>query len=107
MRSASSKRLVMAGEARRDVVRANPSQFTRQEVEQIFAELSHPRWLDQLAAWERAVRRRQALARKRTPGQCRRGHPWDGANTYTYRGRRYCRACRAEAAREAYRRRKR
>lgn len=36
---------------------------------------------------------------------CQRGHPFDEANTHTYRGRRVCRACRrARKARTATRR---
>jgi len=33
---------------------------------------------------------------------CRHGHPYDQANTYWWRGRRYCRAC-TRAASRAYR----
>ncbi len=35
------------------------------------------------------------LIRRRKPGTCKRGHPWDQANTYiSPLGLRMCRACR-------------
>jgi hypothetical protein len=34
-----------------------------------------------------------------TKTHCPHAHPYDEANTFTYRGRRYCRACNAERAR--------
>lgn len=36
--------------------------------------------------------------------ECVNGHPFDEQNTYHYKGKRYCRACRRDVAREAYRR---
>lgn len=46
------------------------------------------------------LRRGHAAAPRPLPTHCKRGHAYDEANTYTWRGRRNCRACHALRARQ-------
>jgi HNH endonuclease len=41
------------------------------------------------------------LAYKARQTHCKRGHPWDEANTYWWRGKRNCRACKRDQMRRA------
>lgn len=59
---------------------------------------------------KRLVQRRRAGAQPFVPnavrGACKHGHVLDQANTYTWKGTRYCRACRAAACKRAEERRR-
>lgn len=47
--------------------------------------------------WATPVEQSNNRRPRRVGGACRRGHVFDEKNTHWYRGRRYCRACRAAA----------
>lgn len=53
-----------------------------------------------------AVNMSRSISRTAGIAECLYGHPFDDANTYHYRGKRECRACRREATARYERRRK-
>lgn len=54
------------------------------------------RWAD---LFVQAANRRNPSRGQVERTHCPRGHPYDKANTYHHKGRRYCRACNTESAR--------
>lgn len=53
-----------------------------------------PDHLEIVTPHENTMRGLGPAARNARTTECRRGHPYDEANTYIHRGRRYCRQCR-------------
>lgn len=65
----------------------------------------NPAHLEPVDNWTNTLRGSNEIARHAMKTECDHGHPFDQANTYHWRGGRYCRACRADAKRRQRERR--
>lgn len=62
----------------------------------------NPAHLEPVTQRENLLRGRTFQASNAAKTHCPQGHPYDDVNTYLYRGRRGCRACRRESDRRLY-----